>query len=475
MSLIRISRNAESVAKSLAVAALCASGYALAANPPPPPPPPPAGPAPGSATFPDPAGAWSNLNAGGALAGNPFFVPLGSNGRSCASCHVESDAWTATPPNLQRRFQQSTGADPVFASIDGTNCPTLPIATAAEHATASSLLLTKGLIRVSLTPPASAQFAVTDVVNPYGCTSTTSVSVYRRILTTANLKFVSTVMWDGRESLSGASIPTDLIHQAGTAATTHEAASAVPAAAVLRAMELVESVQFAAQTADGIAGSLSAAGALGGPQNLASQLFATGANDPFGVAVPTPGVPPNAAFTLYTAWDTVSGKDPVSLRRASIARGEKIFNTRPVKITGVAGLNDQTAPDGQMRSVVVGTCATCHDTPNAGSHSLAILMDTGVADAARRTSDMPLLTLINITTGATLQTSDPGLALTTGQWADIGKFKIPTLRLLAPRAPYFHDGSAATLDAVLNFYEKRFHLGLAPQEHADLLAFLNAL
>jgi cytochrome c peroxidase len=163
------------------------------------------------------------------------------------------------------------------------------------------------------------------------------------------------------------------------------------------------------------------------------------------------------------------------LRRASIGRGEKIFNTRPITLTGVAGLNDQPAADGVPRGVVVGSCSTCHDAPNAGSHSLAVLMDTGVADAARRTSDMPLMTLINRTTGATVETTDPGLALTTGQWTDINKFKIPTLRLLAPRAPYFHNGSAATLDAVVNFYDQRFQLGLSAKEHADLVAFLNAL
>ncbi len=486
MSGIRIARRHPT--RTVAIAALCAAGCALAANasaPPPPPPPPqspPSGiagaaaPSVGSGTFPDAAGQWSNIDAAGPLSGNPFFEPLGSNGRSCASCHVESDAWTATPPNLQLRFKQSAGEDPVFASVDGTNCPTLPIATPAEHQSASSLLLTKGLIRIALTPPTAAQFAVTDVVNPYGCSSTTSISVYRRILTTANLKFLSTVMWDGRESLGGASIANDLLHQAGTAVTTHEAGAAVPAAAVLQAIELAESGQFAAQASDAIAGSLSAAGALGGDQTLLSLPFTFGENDPFGTgSATTPGVPPNAVFTLYKAWETLSGADPVSLRRASIGRGERIFNTRPITITGVAGLNDQTSPNGEPRTVIVGTCGTCHDTPNAGSHSLRVLMDTGIADAARRTSDLPLLTLINRTTGATVQTSDAGLAFTTGLWADINKFKVPTLRLLAPRAPYFHNGSAATLDAVVNFYDQRFDLGLSAQEHADLVAFLSAL
>jgi cytochrome c peroxidase len=88
---------------------------------------------------------------------------------------------------------------------------------------------------------------------------------------------------------------------------------------------------------------------------------------------------------------------------------------------------------------------------------------------------MPLYTLRNNTTGATIQTTDPGKALISGKWADIGKFKGPILRSVSLHAPYFHNGSAATLDAVLDFYEGRFGLGLTVQERADLVAFLQAL
>ena len=63
----------------------------------------------------------------------------------------------------------------------------------------------------------------------------------------------------------------------------------------------------------------------------------------------------------------------------------------------------------------------------------------------------------------------------TGKWLDIGKFKGPILRGLAGRAPYFHNGSAATLDEAIDFYESRFNLGLTPQEKSDLIAFLRAL
>ena len=48
----------------------------------------------------------------------------------------------------------------------------------------------------------------------------------------------------------------------------------------------------------------------------------------------------------------------------------------------------------------------------------------------------------------------------TGRWTDIGKFKGPVLRALAARPPYFHNGSADTLEQVVDFYETRFHMGL---------------
>lgn len=51
----------------------------------------------------------------------------------------------------------------------------------------------------------------------------------------------------------------------------------------------------------------------------------------------------------------------------------------------------------------------------------------------------------------------------------------PILRALAARAPYFHNGSAATLADVVDFYDKRFNIGLTSQERSDLIAFLLAL
>ena len=71
--------------------------------------------------------------------------------------------------------------------------------------------------------------------------------------------------------------------------------------------------------------------------------------------------------------------------------------------------------------------------------------------------------------------TDPGRGLVSGKFKDIGKTKGPNLRGLAARAPYFHNGSAKDLDAIVDFYNARFHIGFTDREKADLVAFLLAL
>ena len=77
--------------------------------------------------------------------------------------------------------------------------------------------------------------------------------------------------------------------------------------------------------------------------------------------------------------------------------------------------------------------------------------------------------------GNTYVVTDPGRALISGQCADIGKVKGPILRGLAARAPYFHNGSAATLLDAVNFYDQRFNIGFTEEQKEDLVNFLKTL
>ncbi len=110
-----------------------------------------------------------------------------------------------------------------------------------------------------------------------------------------------------------------------------------------------------------------------------------------------------------------------------------------------------------------------------GSNCDPLNIGTGDLTGPLDVSYLPVITLRNKSTGAILQTTDHGRALVTGLWAAIGKVIGPILRGLSARAPYFHNGCAATLLDVANFYDRRFGISSTEQEKADLGAFLGAL
>jgi cytochrome c peroxidase len=426
------------------------------------------------------SGVVRTININGPLdLDNPFFKALGTNGRSCFSCHRPAQGWTITPESVQERFKESRGLDPIFRTNDGSNCEVADVSTLRKRRAAYSLLLTRGLIRIGIEVPAGAEFVIESVDDPYNCGAPlTGASMYRRPLPSTNLPFLSAVMWDGRESSSATTVLQDLAKQADDATTSHAQGSFHLTPQQAQAIVAFETGLFTAQSHDNDAGQLRAAGAMGGPAALSRQPFFIGINDPVGLN-PTGAPFDPRAFTIFSAWATrpvESRRNAIDRARMAIARGQEIFNTKPIVITGVAGLNNQTFSNGvTVPDPFTGTCTTCHDVPNAGDHSVKAPLNIGLTATSQRTPDLPLYTLRRISTGEAVETTDPGRAMITGKWADIGKFKGPVLRALAARAPYFHNGSASSLDAVLDFYETRFNLGLTPRERADLLAFLRAL
>jgi hypothetical protein len=438
---------------------------------------------PNNTPFPNGSGFLETYNTNNApisLTG-AFFQSLGSNGRSCSSCHVPGGGWSVSAREVQVRFLLTRGLDPIFRTNDGSNCDhDIDTSTLEGRRKAYSLLLSRGLIRISLSVPSGAEFTVEKVSNPYGCSDTSTLSMYRRPLPATNLKFLSTVMADGRESTPpstqkitypdpDSALRADLAHQAIDATTGH-AQGAVPTPAQVQDIVDFETALRTAQAFDYFAGYLNVDGASGGPVALASQQFYIGINDSFPDSFefnPTDALFNPKIFKLFDAWANSLG------RRASIARGEALFNSKPITISGVGGINDVVG----LPESFSGTCGTCHDTPNVGNHSVSAPLNIGVADVTSPldVSYLPVFTLKNKATGDTVKTTDPGRALITGSWADIGKVKGPILRGLASRAPYFHNGSAESLADVLTFYDKRFNIGFTAQEKADLIAFLNAL
>ena len=332
----------------------------------------------------DPTGAVATFQPNGATFtfNNAFFQNLGTNGRTCFTCHQPQFGWTVSAAGVAERFAASAGTDPIFRVVDGATWPSGNVSTLAAKKQAYKLLTSKGLIRIGLPIPAGAEFAVTAVNDPYQCntnpvtglTSPTSgiVSTYRRPLPSTNLGFLSAIMFDGREpSLSNQAIDATLGHaQADTPPTAEQVAEIVA----------FETGIFTAQTFDRNATDLSDDGSTGGPVAPSLQLakFFIGVNDPLGNN-PT-GTPfTSQIFDLYRPWLGLYGKDGIAAQRRSIARGEELFNNTNINIKGVSGLNDELNV-----ATIPGFCGTCHDTPNVGNHSVKAPLDIGIADAGAK-------------------------------------------------------------------------------------------
>ena len=447
--------------------------------------------------FPNATGVLETYNAGGKaidLSG-PFFQALGTNGRSCATCHQPAQGWSISADEVKLRFELTQGQDPIFRTNDGSNCDqNIDVSTLIGRRKAYSLLTSRAVLRVQLPVPAGAEFDVAQVINPYGCGDTANLSMYRRPLPATNLRYMSVVMWDGRESstqtattkITSATYPTDLIadlaHQTVDATTGHAQGAITLTPEQQKAIVEFEMGLSTAQVYDYKAGLLNDNGATGGPAMIDSgttPAFFIGINDPLG------GNPRGTAFTpviftLFDSWqkqlprrDATREEIRQMKHRASIVRGQTLFNSKAINIVEVAGLNDEL-----NLATIPGNCGTCHDSPNIGNHSVAAPLDIGVGDPQKSTLDLtylPIFVLQNKVTHQVKTTTDPGRAMVTGLWKDVGRMKGPILRGLASRAPYFHNGSAKSLKDVLDFYDKRFNIGFTESEKEDLIAFLNSL
>jgi hypothetical protein len=472
--------------------------------------------------FSDPDGAFANLNLGGPTdtTSNPFFQDMGTNGRRCVTCHQASDAWSVTPPHIRQRFEATDGTDPIFRPVDGATCPTANVSTVEERREAYSLLLTKGLIRIGIGVPANADYQVVSVYNKYGCNATDVISMYRRPLPTTNLPFLSAVMFDGRESTPASgtikilysnyptSLLNDLAHQSVDATLIHAQGDGThPTPEEQQQIVDFETKIFTAQIRDRHAGQLDEDGANGGPAALSTQSFFISVNSSVHFLIPafeqpggrvTPGdnLFTSNIFNLYDKWAQGQNEEHGEhyAARHAIAHGEQLFNTLQIPISGVAGINDEVAAGGLVAGGIpsfTGTCGTCHDTPNVGNHSFPTPLNIGTGDPSPANpsvnlggldvSYLPEITVCkldptsDVPTNNCKTTTDLGQALIDGKFDHVGKIKGPILRGLAARAPYFHNGSAATLMDAVNFYDTRFDLHLSEQDKDDLVAFLKTL
>jgi hypothetical protein len=406
-----------------------------------------------SKDYDDPSGQLRLLNKSGEVEtkGHPFFTPIGSNGRACVTCHQPSNAMSLSLDLIRKRWADTNGKDPLFAAVDGSNCTDLPQDKEESH----SLLLERGLIRIALPwPPATKpDFRIEVVRDPTGCNKNpASISVYRRPRVGANLQYIAlpsgdTLMADGRERT--------LQSQATSAALTHLQASAAPTRAQLQQIEDFLRQLFMAQQWDVLGGLL---GEPGGPPLLGADNLASG--------VAGAGVVPAANLAAsFEPWRNLSAANLAVRQRAfreSVLRGVDLFAAREFRLA-----------DGKQ-----GTCSTCHQ-PGI-NHAI----DAGTTNlpTAKESPELPLFRVTcdasappHPQLGRTFLTQDPGRALITGKCADAGSILMQQFRGLTARAPYFANGSARDLTELVDFFDRRFKIGLTDKEKQDLVNFLSIL
>jgi hypothetical protein len=474
---------------------------------------------PAEGSWGDATGRVGILNTAGDVStqGHPFFEPLGTNGRACVTCHQPADAMSLSAATVRARWQQTHGKDPLFAAVDGANCPNLDVADEKSH----SLLLERGLLRVFLPWPPRApdgsaiepDFTIEVVRDPTGCntdpeygltSAAPTISVYRRPRPAANLKYVTAAAFGvgpfnakdaqpaahdpetgklvNMNMMADAREPT-LKSQALSAIVTHLEGRA-PSAAVLDRLLAFEAQIYTAQSYDVRAGDLVE---RGGPAAFGPRAMADGRTSVLGNNVT------NFVFPIGDAWREIArtgdaAHDARAAARESIARGHDVFFYRTFWIKDAMHLNTVG-----LGNPVKRTCATCHgmhmtgmDTANGwmdiGTTNLPWATETPQSPWAKQAPEMPLFKITcdksvapHPFLGRVIYTQDPGRALITGRCNDVGTIVMQQFRGLAARAPYFSNGSARDLRELVDFYDRRFNIQYSEREKQDLVNFLGAL
>jgi hypothetical protein len=369
---------------------------------------------------------------------NAFHVPQGTNGRSCATCHLVQAGWSIRPLDAELLFWTTQGHHPIFNPLDA-NSPAPDDSTLAARYAAYSMLR-KGLFRRGGSLATGADFDIVAVDDPLGAGgSATRFETFRRPLATANFHIARNVGWHDQNTNGSGDVHAGLVSQAIGNITGAQQGAPPAAETVDEIVTYEERLAFAQQSTWAVK-RLDSCGARGGPAHLSAQADVEG------------------RFDLYDAWISLAPGSCTSKtedrERAQIARGQELFNN--------------PNPGGSR-------CGGCHNAANNGSHASGRLFDVGASRAEFRPPGMPLYTLRNKATLEKRQTTDPGRAMRTGRWADIDRFKTPSLRGLAARPPYFHNGIAPTLKDVVLHYERALGFVFTAQEREDLVAFLEAL
>ena len=335
----------------------------------------------------------ASVNRGRELFKNATF---GGNGRTCATCHTASNG-TITAEDIQAAFAEDpTG--PLFRAIDSDD------GTGASY----DRMLTEATFRITLDLPPNLRLKYEPEVR--------TIHVFRNTLTNFDSPALDPlIMWDARH--------TSLENQAAGAIHEHAENTVEPTA-----QELTDIANF-----------------------QKDQLFSNHQLDDFAHGGPLPSIPEG--------------------HTASQKRGRQHF-----EVTGVCGCCHASSIVPGIPPLVNGAPAD-NSTPESHGPGFGLGIRTGptfISELAGQGNDTwhPKKTYILTRADGVefeFESRDPGLVIpfSNGGGPDhnfrpptgvplINEFKMPNLRNVGKTAPYFHDGSAATLEDVIEAYRQYF-------------------
>ena len=343
---------------------------------------------------------------------------MSANGRSCGDCHMVTDRFQLSPARVEQRFQFlqwlqqffPEADDPLFRPIDADD-----FRTNGEDATDYSNLRQNGLVRIPFDLPANVKLVDPATNLP---SSETFVDVWRSVPTVNDVKLTGPDgqnPWPRDPNRTGgyqldARVGT-LQEQALGAVVNHAQAPHAPAQQFLDDLHSFQRVLFTNARVRALAEAIDA-----------------------GVTpLPDPDPPLNTLEqqgkqVFVRACTTCHGSPTQTLSQPQLVRYHDIASQcpRPVDPVSPPRFAFEPCPERLVR--------------NARTYEITLANGT----TTRRTS------------------SDPGRALLTGfvggppPQDDWNKFDVPALRGISKTAPYFHNNSAASLEAVVFHYVEVF-------------------
>ena len=349
---------------------------------------------------------------------------LGGNGRACADCHNPATNFQLSPEAAKARFDalqtariyNKTADDPLFRPVDADD-----FRVNGNRASDFANLVENGLVRVTMPLPANVK-----LVDPAtgALLQDTTVDLWRAVMPVLNVAITGP---DGRLPLWPPGAPRTPIpgldpngpnrqggfqhdarfgtleQQARGALFSHAQISAEPAPALLADLAAFQQTLFSSAGVEALARAMASNSALPDPdpplsgiEQQGKTIFARACGQCHGATTHPTTSTPDAALRI-------------------------------VRYHNVQTACPHPATDGFK---------PCPPRLNRNARTYEITLPNGLVER--------------------FTTSDPGRLLLTGQRADLGMMDNTNLRGIGRTAPYFHNNSAATLEAVLDHYDAFF-------------------